>query len=205
MKAIPQKRCVIYLLLLGFLPLFSIFMWYSSKKEFVSSLDSSLDSKIEEVSLQVAREHTNHITRKLYKGKDPFYLTKEVEPLVLLQNEIDALRKQSASSFGPEEETCRRRLHFLTSGDNSLSFTESSESHFSNTTEVVATLSHPVQVNLGDLRRILTRIEAAPLEGEPPLSRPHCIISDFRLEKKEGFLHEVFVLHCQVLRRDYGK
>jgi hypothetical protein len=205
MKSIPQKRCIIYLLLLGLVPLLSVFIWYGHRRDFISDLGERLGHNIEAVSSQVAREYTNHMTRKLYRGKDPFYLNKEVESLVLLQNEIDELKKLSASSFGPEEEMCRRRLHFLTSGENGISFTESSEKHFSNTSEVVATLAHPVQVNLADLRKILTRLEAVPLEGEIPLSRPHCIVSELRLEKKEGFLHEVFVLNLQVTRRDYGK
>jgi hypothetical protein len=206
MGSIPQNRLILYILLLGFIPLFFVFSHLNSQKKLQSKLNEHLSSLLQDVTAQQNRELYNHITKKTFQGKDQFYLNKELESLQVLEGESEELKKILKTSFHPDEEAIRRRLHFLSSGQNAISFSEGGEKRFSFCQETTSTLAHPVEVNVSDIKKILSRIEGVEIGGEKPKdSRPHLIVSEFRLHKKEGFLHETFVLNLQVIRREYGK
>jgi hypothetical protein len=206
MGSIPQNRLIFYILVLAFIPLFLVLSHLNSQKTLQSKLNFHLSSLLQDVTAQQNRELYNHITKKTFQGKDQFYLNKELESLQVLEGESEELKKILKNSFHPDEEAIRRRLHFLSSGQNAISFTEGQEKHFSNCQETLVSLAHPIEVNVSDIKKILSRIEGVEIgDQKPKESRPHLIISEFRLQKKEGFLHETFALNLQVIKREYGK
>jgi len=200
----PFHRSLIYLFFLGLFPLVVVLVHFFHQKEFQENLASELGLLCESVTLQNTKEMHNRSTRATYQGKDQFYLIKQLESMTLLEDEIAKIQKVLGAGFHPEEEACRRRLHFLTSGENSIVFSENPEKRMPGFTQTEAALQHPVEANLNDVKKIIARIEGVKIDNhEPDPSRPHLIISDFHLEKKKEFLGDVLVVNLKTIKREY--
>jgi len=205
-KNIPQERVVLYLLLLGLLPLCFVGYSYNSKRDLQTSLNEGLDSACLIVTSRNQKELHNRISRHIFQNKEKMYLTKEIESITPLHEEAESLQKFSSCGFHPEDEAIRKRIQFLTSNENKLVFTEGQEKRFGGFSETLCSLAHPIEVNLSDLKKIISRIEGVTVAPEKPSeSRPQLIISEFRLDKKRAILNDVFVLHLKVIKREYSK
>jgi hypothetical protein len=205
MKGIPQQRILLYLLFFGALPTIFVLFSFLSNSSFQSTLHSSLDASIFEVREQNRRELHNTAARNVYQNTERFYIHKELEPFIPLQTEINKLEKHAGGLLNFEEEAIKRRLHFLCT-DNGFSFVEGNEQKINDVRETDLSLSHAVEVDLNDIKVLLTKLEGIPIGEElPPSSRPHIIIKEFRLDKKEGFFSETYLLHLKLLQRDYTK
>jgi|GEM_PF-1452865 len=206
LKNIPQKRALFYLLVLGALPLLFVIISFQAKKNFQDGLSRTLSQACLQKTEQNGRELFNRVTKKAFATSDPFYLNKEVETFQLLSRETEELKKLSACSFQSDERGIQRRMSFLSGPDNSISFAASPERRFSNCREIIFSLAHPVEVDLPDLQSLLTKIEGVSIKGNPPpQTRPHLIVAQLSFEKKEGFLHESYLVNLQLIQREYGK
>ncbi len=65
---------------------------------------------------------------------------------------------------------------------------------------------HPVEVNVSDLKKILTLIEGRKIgEFETGPQKPQLMILDFKLEKKNiRENNEVFDLNMKLLKREFS-
>lgn len=203
-EKIPQERLVLYLLLLGIVPLLFLGSYLLEEKYSLSSLSEELSNTTFEVQSQNQRELANRSTRVHYQNRDQFYLIKQLESLQLQKEEITTLKKILDSGFHQEEDAIRARLQFLTSPDNCISFQEGPEKRMRNLRETELTLAHPVEASLEDIKTILTRVEGTKIDGnEADPSRPHLFFSDFRIEKKKVFSGEAYSLSFKVIKREY--
>lgn len=205
MNLIPQSRMILYVLLAGLLPVFFALFHFLSQKTAVEELQNTL-TLVEQLALQ--REHKQSLNRSVrdnYKEADHFYIDKYLENLEFLKPEAETLQKLVNNKYFAGDENVKKRLEFVTGQENSLLFSEGNVQNYPFFQETTPTLSHPVEVNLNDLKEILAITEGIAIDNfEPGPNRPQLIILDFKLDRKEiSENNEVFILNMKLLKREY--
>ncbi len=201
---IPFNRCVFYLFLLGLLPLLITHFYTSHILQEISALDNELSMTYENALKKQHSERFNKAIQKQFKGADHFYIDNEIEKIPLLQNEIANLQQSLDHGFHSHENQIKQRLLQLTNGQNKIAFAEGPIKHYAHFNETLETMAKPVEVDSNDLALILSRIEGVTIgSNQPPPKRPHLIISDCKLERKKGPIHESFSLSLKLIKREY--
>ena len=203
---IPQGRALIYLILLCLLPAFLAALYIYSGLSDVDETERQIAYIQEKASIQEKREATNRTIRANFKEPDHFYIDKNLETLIFLEPEIDVLQKIVQQKNFPDDEAIKKRLEFLTSNGNTLSFAEGVVQRLGPIQETIETQAHPVEVDLKDISKILARIEGIDFRGEKPAEgRPQLLILDFKIEKKKSNdKNEVFLLNMKLLKREFS-
>lgn len=204
-QSIPQGRALIYIMILCLIPsLIAGFYFYRYANE-VETVDEKIESVRAQAMIKEKRQSINQALRTHFKETDPFYIDKQLETLTFLEPEVEAIQNLTKQKNFPEDETIKRRLDFLTSSANAVSFTEGVVQNYGVFQETTETLSHGIEVNLKDLHKLLTRIEGVSVGGETvPPGRPQLIILDFKLDKKKSSdKNEVFLLNMKLLKREF--
>lgn len=205
MKGIPQSRIILYLLIAGLLPVVFALFYISSQLSEVEDLSNSLALVENQAFIREKKQALNMTVREHFKGADHFYVDKHLETQNFLEPETESLQKLVNNRYFAGDESVRKRLEFVTGTENSLLFSESNVQAYPFFQETTATLVHPVEVNVADLKKILTLIEGQPIgNNEPGPDRPQIIILDFKIDKKEASENnEVFLLNMKILKREY--
>lgn len=200
MQAISHQRKIFYILLLGCLPLvLAMFNLYSTSSE-QEAIGFELDYAISQANSKVAKERLNRAVKKRFQNSDHFYIDKEIETITPLSQEIERIRALLHQGYHHEEEQLKKRLQFLTNGQNKISFIEGSVKAYPTYKEIAESLAHPVEVNLEDLKTILSKIEGSSTD-----TSPHLIITDCKIDRKMGQTQEIFSLDIKALKREYLK
>jgi len=197
--ALPINRLLVYLIILGFLPvIFTTFHYIQKKKEWEAVSQQVLN--IHYLSASAARKQSlNTAVRHVYSETDQFYLENHLEPIHFLKKEKETLEQLLKNPTFTGNESAEKRYTFLTSGANQMKFIQGSVQTAERIQEADLILSHPVEIDTHDLKEILMRIEGGR-KGKPQL-----IISDFKLNKKEcANGNEVFELHMKLLKREFN-
>ena len=202
--SISPKRLFIYLSTLLILPLVFIFHYFSSEAGRIEMMQEGLSFLESEILLKEKKQAENKAVRALFSDSDHFYIDKYLEPLSLLRKEVLAIETLFEKPV-PLSEPIKRRFEFLTSGQNEIRFVEGQVKSYPSFQETVETLTHSVEIDLDDLKKLLTLIEGSSLSSEPiPTGRPHLLIIDFKIDKKEGLNgREHFLLNLKLLKREY--
>ncbi len=205
MKNIPQSRMILYFMIAGMLPVFFALFQFISEKSSVDELKNFIELVEVQALNREQKQAQNMAVRENFKEADHFYIDKYLESLDFLQPEADSLNILVNNKYFAGDEMVRKRLDFLTGEGNTFLFTESNVQNYPFFQETTATLVHPVEINLSDLKNILTLIEGEPIGSfEPGPNRPQLIVLDFKLDKKEPTPNNhVFVLNLKLLKREY--
>lgn len=202
---IPQMRLLIYLLIVASLPtLFVVFRLWQDKGH-LDSLEGRVEIVREKALMRNTKQATNVAIMNHYRGADNFYIDKQLEKLQFLSPEVEGLQHILLNKSFADDEEARKRLEFLTGPNNTLKFNEGAVVRYPLFREIVETQIHPVEVDTGDVQKILTLVEGQAFDNiAPPTNRPQLIILDFRMDKKKvGDDNEVFVLNLRLLKREY--
>jgi len=202
---IPQNRLILYVMLAGLLPLILAWLSFSSNMETITDLEN-MEWHLQDQAFSRERKQSTNITvRTHFRDADHFYIDKNLETLILLEPEIDSLKKMLNNPNFPEDENVKKRLDLLTGTGNTMVFTEGVVQSTPIFQEVTETLVHPVEINLSDLQQILCRIEGVSIgDCVPPPNRPQLIILEFKLDKKNvSEKNQVFLLNSKLLKREY--
>lgn len=205
MKNIPQSRIILYLLIIGLLPIvFAITNFFTNLSEF-ETLQEQMNQIYDQAYIKEKKQSQNMTIRKHYQHADHFYIDKQLETLSFLQPEIDALQTIIQNKYFAGDEIVKKRLETLTGPDNHLLFSEGNILKYPFFQETTATLTHPVEMNLDDLKKFLSLIEGRKMDHyQPGPNRPQLIITDFKMEKKEVTdQNDVFVINMKLLKREY--
>lgn len=202
MQSISHQRQIVYLLLLGLCPLVFVIGNFFSKSSQQSSLGFNLDYAIGQASQKASREYHSKIVKEKFKESDHFYIDKEIETISPLSKEANRIQTMLKQGFHQEEDLLSKRLHFLTSGQNKINFVEGTIKPYSTFQETLETLAHPVEIDFDDLKHILAKIEST---SQDMPSRPHLIITECKIERKQGSTQEIFQLDMKALKREYLK
>jgi hypothetical protein len=201
---IPLQRLMLYCLLLCLVPLGIAFMYLLSEQRQLVQLENLLTSVQYSVSQHEVKQAQNKAVREHYLDADHFYIDKNLETLSFLEDEVDTLQKLTSNTGIGKIESLIKRLTFLTT-TNRLQFIEGAVQTYPYFQETTETLAHPVEVNLDDIKKILSKTEGIKIGPyEPGAASPQLIITDFKIEKKqirEG--SDVFVLHMKLIKREY--
>lgn len=202
---IPQSRIILYLMIVGLLPLFIAAANLMTKKTKLEELENNLQHVQQLAYVRKRKQALNMTVREYYRESDHFYIDKHLETLTFLDPEVETLQKLVNNKYFAGDENVKRRLEFLTGPANSLLFSEGNVQVYPFFQETTATLVHPVEVNLTDLKEILSLIEGQPIgpfKAGP--NRPQLIILDFKLDKKVvSDSNEIFVLNMKMLKREF--
>ncbi|CCB84971.1 hypothetical protein [Parachlamydia acanthamoebae] len=201
---IPQNRLLLYLMLLGALPLFLSTIYFFSNENAVDSLKNSIEETENQVFLQAKRQANNKAVSNHFRDADRFYIDKQLEQLTFLKPEIQSLKDVIENKNYAGDENVRKRLDFLTGPGNKLLFSEGVVDTLPGFQETIVTQVHPVEVDASDLATILALIEGQKIgEHEAGPNRPQLIIIDFSLEKKASVnKNETFALNMKLLKRE---
>lgn len=202
---IPKTRLVAYIAIIGMLPvLFALFNFYSQSSA-VEELHNAMIEVQQLVASKTSKQAQNMAVREHFRSADHFYIDKNLETLTFLKPEIESLQKLVNNKYFAGDETVKRRLDFLTGKDNKLLFAESNVQTYPFFQETTASLVHPIEINVNDLKQILSLIEGVPIGPFiPALNRPQLIIVDFKFDKKEATSkNDVFILNMKILKREY--
>lgn len=204
LKNIPLSRLLLYILLIGFIPLAFAAFKVQSNYNSLSLARSQLESIQQSVYLHEKKQSSNTAIIAHYRESDHFYIDKNLESLSLLEPEINALQAVTQTSNYAGDEAIEKRLELLLS-DNQILFSEGPVQSNAVYQETIETLTKPIEVDANDLQRLLERIENIPNTAADIIEkRPQLIIVDFRLDRKAPTPnHETFLINLKLLKREY--
>lgn len=202
---IPQSRLVLYGLFLGFLPVIFVGVNIWSQVRDIDEISNTIEY-VEGMAMSYKkRQAVNLAVRNHYRDADHFYIDKQLEVLSFLEPEVDALEKIINNKNFAGDPNIKKRLEQLTGPTNSLVFTEGVVQSFPLYQETTETLIHPIEVNVDDIQKILTKTEGVDMGPyKVAQNRPQLIVLDFRIDKKSHENeNEVFILNMKLLKREY--
>ncbi len=204
-KNIPQNRLLIYLFFLGLVPFIFVLFNFYTKKSHLNEIQHSLDY-IQQRALSLEQKQAQNVAlRNHYRNADHFYIDKYLETITFLDPEIENLKMIMKDKNFTNDKAIEKRLEFLTSPANHLSFVEGVVQTYPFFQETTETLSHPVEVNVEDIKKILARVEGIKIGPyEPGPNPPQLVILDFKIDKKSSNNEsDVYLLNMKLLKREY--
>ena len=205
MNKIPQNRALLYILIVALLPVLISSVYVMSRFKNLDNLNQEYDTLKETLLFKDQRQASNKKVRAYFKDADHFYIDKELETLSFLEPEIEVLQKIVSQKNFPDDEGIKKRLEFLMGSGNDLIFNEGVVQNYGPFQEVLETQAHPVEINVNDLKKILSRIEGIEIaDNEIHRSRPQLLILDFKLDKKTSpDKNETYQLSMKLLKREF--
>ena len=202
---IPKERLLLYIMLLGLLPILFAIFYFTSQQSEVKGIKTNIQELQQFALVREKKQATNIAVRNHFRDADHFYIDKHLETLVFLEPEIESLQKALSNKNVADDEAFKKRLEFLTGPGNNLSFSEGVVQSSPIFQEITETLVHPVEINTQDLQKILSRIEGVNIGSyQPSPNRPQLIILDFKLDRKNvAEKNEVFQLNLKLLKREF--
>lgn len=204
MSQIPPNRALLYVLLLGLIPLFITGAAFLSQQNRLQEVETLFEIVMAQGAVKEHKQAQNQIVMKTFEDQDHFYIDKYLETLTFLEPEVEELEKLVQGSI-PVSDQLLKRYEKLTGQENQLRFVEGQVQSTPTFQEVVESLTHPVEINTDDVHKILAKIEGVEINGYlPDPGRPQLIITDFKLEKKRTLgNNEAFLLNLKLLKREY--
>ncbi len=190
------------LISLGLIPcLLALTFIVSSQKNHANLKNRALDLKNKKEWSQLKQKKQQMFLSQL-RCANRDYLEKDVENIQFLRDETYTL--QALVHSEPNNQLLKKRLDFLQSGENRLTFKEQNFQRLDNFQEVEAILDHPVEMNQDDLFHLLSKIENVRLgEFFPGKNPPDLIIRKFELTKKPLTSNEEhFVVNLEIIKRE---
>ncbi len=205
LKSIPQHRILLYILLIGLLPILFAGFYFISNLNQVIDIENALQIVNERAFIREKKQATNMAVRNFYSDADHFYIDKHLETLTFLEPEIESLQKIVSTKNYVEDEAIKKRLEYLTGPSNNLVFSEGVVQSYPLFQETTETLVHPVEVNTEDLRQILSLIDGNEIgKYKPASNRPQLIILDFKIDRRAvNDKNEVYTLNLKLLKREF--
>jgi len=199
-KNLPVNRLFLYAILIGLIPFLVVMIFFFSEKGELEEIQEKLENIKSQAFLKEKKQAINLAVRQHFSDVDHFYIDKCLETLVFLEPEIELLQKTVQDKNFADDEIIKRRLEYLTSSSNSMIFAEGVIQAFPLFQEIPETLVHPVEVNLADLQKILSRIEGVKVGPFEPCP----LVTEFKLDKKKlSEKNEVYLLNLKLLKREF--
>lgn len=191
-----------FLLLVPFLVTGS-YLWSRLSRE--RQLETQWIEAVRKGKTAIERKERKEKFLKRYCNADPFFLEKEIESLSFLQKERLTILSMIHHPALSDRQPLQKRLEFLESEKNRLSFLEENVRSSSKIRETDENQRHPVQMDENDLQQLLTWIEEIPFgENEPLSNMPQLLVRNLKMKKIETPLQsEVYEVEMQLLKREW--
>ncbi len=202
---IPQSRILVYLGILGIIPVIVVFMSFWQKSSELELVDERIERIQSKAVIRDTKQAINMAVIEHYRKSDNFYIDKYLEKLQFLEPEVEGLQRIINNKKFADDEEARKRYEFLVGPNNALMYSEGAVLRYPLFREIVETQVRPVEVDKRDIQRILSLIEGVPIGGNTvPPNHPQLIILEFRLDKKTvSEDNEVYLLNTRLLKREY--
>jgi hypothetical protein len=210
-----KNRMPIFLLFLSIGPLVSAFFLYIEKQSF-NALEETSSIAMRKTKTAFHRKTRKDAFLAKHENSDPYFLDKEIESLCFLNKEKDQLKEWLSHPAISNKDKLMRRVHFLESAENRLSFTEEDIQVSKTCKETMEKQRYPIEVDADDLKLLLHHIEELPTEQINPndlserdiatsaKGRPQLLICNFSMIKKNTLLqNEVFEIKMDLLKREF--
>ena len=203
MNQMPQHRILVYLGILGLLPIFFAIYQYHLGQSLMSGLEDQLDHVQQQVFLLDKKQSSNNLVREYYLGTDPFYTAKYVQTLPLLDEERQALDKLFLQVNVAPDPLVVKRLEEVKA--NALDFSEGAVQTYPFFREIPLTQSKPVEVDKHDIEHVLSLIEGVEIGPySPGPNRPQVIITEFKLDRKTSTGgSQLYNLSMKLVKREF--
>lgn len=194
----------IFLVLISVIPICTGLFLYLEKQK-VSELKEQRTTVMKRAKTAFERKERKEVFIQEHTNSDPYFLDKEIESFVFLKNEKNRLASWLAHPAIANKEKIMKRLSFLGSEENRLSFTEDDIQTSKTCKETMEKQRSPVELDCDDLKQLLSLIEDLPAESVSSTKRrPQLLISNFSLSKKKTILQsEVFEMKMDLLKREF--
>jgi hypothetical protein len=202
---ISKTRLMIYGMLAGLLPFLLVLIHFFYEKGSVNDMRNNVEEMQQLALVREKKQALNMAVRNHFRDADHFYIDKYLETLTFLEPEVESIQKLISNKNFVGDDAVKKRLELLTGPGNSMAFSEGVVQASPTLHEVVETLVHPVEVNVSDLQKILSRIDGIDIASHKPgPNRPQLIILDFRIDRKSiTEKNEVFQLNLKLLKREF--
>lgn len=202
---ISKTRLIIYGMLAGLLPFLLVLIHFFYEKSSVNEMRNNVEEMQQLALVREKKQALNMAVRNHFRDADHFYIDKYLETLTFLEPEVESIQKLISNKNFVGDDVVKKRLELLTGPGNSMAFSEGVVQASPTLHEVVETLVHPVEVNVSDLQKILSRIDGIDIASHKPgPNRPQLIILDFRIDRKNVTeKNEVFQLNLKLLKREF--
>ncbi len=137
------------------------------------------------------------------KNSDPLYMEKICQSLTFLEAEKN--KWLSVIDHVEEKDPIRKRLDFLESSQNRLSFEETKFRKGPLFQEVEERQKQPIELSEEDLKKLLSSLEGIPIQSlDVSVGRPYILITHFDLSKKTLLetKEKVYMLSTEILKRE---
>jgi hypothetical protein len=202
---ISKTRLIIYGMLAGLLPFLLVLIHFFYEKGTVNDMRNNVEEMQQLALVREKKQALNMAVRNHFRDADHFYIDKYLETLTFLEPEVESIQKLISNKNFVGDDVVKKRLELLTGPGNSMAFSEGVVQASPTLHEVVETLVHPVEVNVSDIQKILSRIDGIDIASHKPgPNRPQLIILDFRIDRKNiTEKNEVFQLNLKLLKREF--
>lgn len=202
-----QLTILIFLLLL----VTPFFVWYLTslslaQKEYYASTISESCLNIQKLANE---QEQNRIIIGKFQNKDPLYLQKQIEPLLLLQKEAKELESDPIFNSLPVTKDQKNRLVFLSSTENRFSFAEGKVLQNQMMRETIESQNKAVELDQKDLEKILLLLEGSNIPQDNSTEqilekRPLLLTESAELERKKKGEREVWLFKTKLIKRTFG-
>lgn len=196
-----------FLFLFLSLPLLLAGVYAFQKHLEVKTLESQYETALFKAQKSLHKRAKKERFFARYQDAQSYFIDQHLEPITLLQDEIDWLKAYEKHPALAETKLAQQRLSFLTKGKNRISFTEDAVRKSDLCEEVEEKMKRPVEMNEEDLKKILCLIENVAVGSNQPHDKsPQMIITDFSLKKKTSpFKQEIFEVKLDLLKREFKR
>lgn len=205
---LSKERRIIGLGLLSCIAL-PFFIWNVTAWKYQETFDTT--AKIQEscYALQKTAEAQSNNRQLLaqLRNKESLFLQHHIEPYPLLQQELKERKSDIFSMCLPLPRDKKDRLHFISSGENKLSFYEGKVQQSSLLKETLEIQTKSVEMDSTDLEHLLLLLEGSG-EGQAETiqekikKRPLLLIESAELERKNRADRDVWAVKLRILKRE---
>jgi hypothetical protein len=203
-----KKRMPLFFILLGLGPLCAAFFLYTQQQS-LQSLQETSSMALQKAKSAFRRKAKKDTFLAKHAESDPYFLDKEIESLCFLNQEKEKLKGWLAHPAVPNKEKLLRRLQFLESAENRLSFAEEEIQTSKICKETKEKQRVPIEVDAQDLKTLIHLIEEFqmnPFLDAGQHARPQLLITEFSMARKNTLLqNEVFEIKMDLLKREFNK
>lgn len=136
---------------------------------------------------------------------DPYFIANNLESIQLCEDEKLNIKKALTTPGFIKNKDLLKRLKFLESSKNKISFIEDNIIKTSLIKESYQNLLDPVEIEEKDLIKLLSIFDDRVIDQNNPITnQPQLIIKNFRLTKKVTPLNnQIFLLNINLIKREF--
>ena len=202
-RFLQSRSVVIASYLVCLMPLLYLSFYFSHRMSHLKHLENELQKSL--ACLEQIEQTQNGLHDLSLSSIDSHnYIKDVVEPIPLLKTEIESLKRIGSHPEFCSAEGAKRMLKFFIEKENRLCFSEQNREIRSGVEELELIQKTPVEVNVSDLKAILSAIEGISTEScFCGRNRPYFVVKEFHLNRQESLNLEwkTYLLKMHLIKR----